>query len=70
VDRDLDRAAQVVFLERLDEIAQRAGHDRALQGLRVGVAGQEDHRHGCILLDRARRLDAVQLAAQAHVHDD
>ena len=69
VDRDLDRAAQVGFLERLDEIAERTGRDRALQGLGIAVTREEDHRHGRVLLDRARRLDAVHIAAQADVHD-
>ena len=70
VDRDFDRAAQVGFLERLDEIAERAGRHRALQSLGVAMPGEKDDRHRRIFLDRARCLDAVDFAAQAHVHDD
>src|SRR5690606_1948392 len=70
VHGDLDRAAKLDFLERLDDVAERPGRDRALQCRRIAVTGEENHRYRRSLLNQPSCLNAVDFAAKAHVHDD
>ena len=70
VDCDLDGRVQLDFLKGFDEIGERTGTNGALDGLDVAMAGQEDHGHMRVLLDQLGGLDAVDVSAQADVHDD
>lgn len=68
VQRDLDRRAQAVLVEWLDDVAQRLRVLRALHHVVVGVRGQEDARNRQRLAKLDRRFDAVKGAGEVDVH--
>ncbi len=70
VEGDLDRAAQLFFTERLDDVAKGLAGPGAVQALPIGEGGQEDHRHAEPLTHQPGRLHAVHLAPEHDVHQD
>src|SRR5205085_11712850 len=67
VDRRLDGLAQIDRVERLDDVAQRVELIEALHGLVAQMAGDEHHRDAPAAVDRARQLDALELAVERDV---
>ena len=59
------RRDQILFAERLDEVAEDAGLDRAGDELILPVGGEHDDRDRALLEDPPGRLDAVEVG---HLH--
>ena len=63
------RGDEILFAERLYEVAEDAGVDRARDELVLPVGGEHDDRDGSLLENAARRIDAVEVR-HLHVHHD
>ena len=59
-ERGENRRHDVLRPERLGDVAEDAGADRALDVRPVGVRGQHDHRERPLRVDAPRRLDTVE----------
>ena len=66
--RRADRREQVGLAERLDQVAEHAGLDRARDELLLAVRGQHHDRDRALVEDPPRRLDPVELR-HLHVED-
>ena len=66
--RRRDRGEKILLAERLHEVAEHAGLDRARDELLLAVRGEHHDRHGPLLEDPPRRLDPVELR-HLHVED-
>ena len=64
----MDRGQQVLFAERLHEIAEDAGLDGARHELVLSVRREHHDRDRSLVQDPPRGLDAVE-ARHLHVHD-
>ena len=72
-DRQLDSRGQLLGGSRLDDVVVGAGGQVIRDGLRAGVAGQEDHRRGRgaeVLPQLRQRGAAVELGHLDVHHDD
>ncbi len=54
--------------QRLDDVAERAGQLGAIQSGAVGVGGQEQHGQVVARANLLGRLDSIELAVDANVH--
>ena len=68
LQRELDGAAQLPLVERLEHVAVRRGRGGAPHGRLVGVRGEEDHRDVEAFANLGGGLDAVHRSAEADVH--
>src|SRR5262249_17790999 len=69
-ERHLDRGAKLQLLERLQEVAVGLGDAGAPERVVVGVGGEVDDWDVPPIADDLRRLDAVDAALDADVHED
>ena len=66
--RRLDRRHEVLLAERLDEVPEDAGFDRARDELLLAVGGEQHDRHRAVVEDPPGGLDPVE-PRHLHVHD-
>ena len=64
-ERGVDRGQQVLLAERLDEVAEDTGLDRARDELVLAVRGQHHDRDRPLVENPPRRLDPVE---PRHLH--
>jgi hypothetical protein len=70
VERDVDRGIELSLLEGLENVAEGLDFLGPLEGLFVGIGGEEDDRDPELPADLLGRLDTVHAAREHDVHED